>query len=171
MLLNATLDALRQMLTVIDHLEDTAFQGNKNDAAQFYAETTIGKHIRHVVDHFVAYKHGLEKNLINYNQRSRNSVVETDPQRAKNSINEVLEWFGAHSESEQDVEVISEIDSFRAQDYTFASNTARELLYLINHTIHHAAYIKLLARTHNIELPEHIGIAPCTATYLREQAS
>lgn len=64
--------------------------------------------------------------------------------------------------------ITSEIDCLTTLTQKFRSNVAREALYLINHTIHHAAYIRLLLKGCGIELASHIGIAPCTATFQRE---
>ena len=47
------------------------------------------------------------------------------------------------------------------------SNYARELLYLINHAIHHVAIIKLILEHNGVSVPSYIGLAPGTASYLR----
>lgn len=64
--------------------------------------------------------------------------------------------------------ITSEIDCLTTLTEKFRSNVAREALYLINHTIHHATYIRLLLKGCGVELASHIGIAPCTATFQRE---
>ena len=69
----------------------------------------------------------------------------------------------------QDIQVYSEIDCLQTQNMTFKSSVAREFLYLINHTIHHAAHISLIASQHNVEIPLNTGMAPCTMTFLRSQ--
>ena len=58
-------------------------------------------------------------------------------------------------------------NEYKIQSEKMTSNIGRELLYLINHSIHHMAYATLLARTHGIELPAGIGLAPGTASYER----
>jgi len=63
--------------------------------------------------------------------------------------------------------VRSEICCDQEISLEFESNLARELLYLINHTIHHAAYMKLIAEKNGVDIEDTVGLAPSTSTFLR----
>lgn len=142
-----------------------------------YAQSHVGVHVRHVIDHMQAFLAGVQTGEIDYNVRHRNSPGETDPDFAAAQLLaimsecEALENFSKNrpaSTAPDELLITSEIDCLTTHTEKFRSNVAREALYLINHTIHHAAYIRLLLKGCGIELAAHIGIAPCTATFQRE---
>lgn len=164
LLLNSAKDSLAQFVTIIDSIELLPNE-KRND---FYIDNTVGKHIRHVVDHYLAFFKSLDSGILNYNLRNRDSQIEKDSQLAKIKINEVISRLENISTKNTELNVISEIDSFALVDFTFKSNIPRELLYLVNHTIHHAAYVKLIADNANIKIDADIGVAPATATFRRQ---
>ena len=167
MLHNAIKNSLEQVLLVVSIIENLP----KKQMTELYAEMSIGRHVRHITDHFLALKNGISNAVVDYNQRNRNSIIETDIPSAKVLIAELIDWMETSSTKTQlllkPIKVYSEIDCFQTVNYSFSSYGEREFLYLINHTIHHIAYIKLLAKTKNVNLPEYIGIAPSTATFLQ----
>ena len=149
--------SLSEIRFIIEHIEDN------------YKNSEISQHVRHIVDHFLALKNGLKNNCVNYNQRDRNGQTESDAAFATEIIDNLINWIASLETKNTKIAVISEINCNQEEIGTFQSNRDRELLFLLNHTIHHAAYIKLLAKHQGIKLPENIGMAPATATYLRNQ--
>lgn len=140
---------------------------------QLYQNVGIGRHVRHVTDHFLCLQHGAQSSAIDYNQRNRESEVERDPNAARAQIIALMKWTESltAAQLEAAVTVHAEILLTETFDKTFHSTFAREILYLINHTIHHAAYIKLLAARDGLLLSADIGIAPATASFQRQQAA
>jgi uncharacterized damage-inducible protein DinB len=163
MLRNALLACVEQLeviLKTVKHLPD-------HQSEDVYKDLGVGRHIRHVIDHFLALKLGLPEGVIDYNRRNRDSVIERDLHAAMDLIKTIKQWIMQIEIKDTNVGVVSEVDCFKTVNCSFTSTLSRELLYLINHTIHHAAYIKLLMRTKEVELPDYIGIAPGTASFLR----
>lgn len=163
-LINAVLDVTAQVQTLI------------TGTRQIYCNTVelapspVGKHIRHILDHLRAFQLGVENGTIDYNLRSRESEIERNPQIAEQSLLQFTVWLGSQSfeDSQAPVTVISEISTHHCESVRVMSNAHRELIYLINHTLHHVAYAKLIATLLGVSLPEHLGVAPATATHLRE---
>ncbi len=167
MLLKAVKSALNQVVEVIECAKELpSFKGG-----ELYQSKGVGRHVRHIVDHFLALHNGLELKVVDYNQRNRESPIEVDYQLAHEKIQFLMNWLDTLELNQQRLEVYSEIDCFQTVTQSFESCLERELLYLINHTIHHMAYVKLVARVSGVFLPEHIGIAPSTATFLRESSA
>ena len=127
----------------------------------------IGEHVRHVLDHYRAFQAGMLSDCIDYNYRTRNSIEETDPLIALKHIDALIEWLASGVLMPANIQVISEINLQYSQSETMLSTSTRELLYLVNHSIHHMAYAALLAKTNGLTVPAHIGLAPGTASYLR----
>ncbi len=134
---------------------------------EVYQTTRAGSHVRHMVDHFIALQQGIASGIIDYNRRNRDSVIESDINEGLQAIENIINALGKMTTQDRKVSVISEIDCHQTLSEHFDSTVRRELLYLINHTIHHTAYMKLLVKPFGVELPDEIGIAPGTATFLR----
>ena len=133
------------------------------------AQASIGQHVRHILDHYQAVRTGIAENCINYNRRHRNSPIEHCPESALQMITELKHWLSGGVSANTDIAVISEICLNTTQSERLLSNLGRELLYLINHSIHHMAYSSVLAKQLHISLPPDIGLAPGTRTHLRQQ--
>ncbi|TXR53757.1 DinB family protein [Reinekea thalattae] len=162
-LCQANIEALNQLVDLIN--KSKTIYKTKTDAT-----ASIGEHCRHILDHYRAVQKGLENCCIDYNLRTRNSAEETQFESALDNIEQISAWLNNLQQSDySDVAVISEICLDQEQSETLSSNLDRELLYLLNHSIHHLAYASLSARNLGIELPKHIGLAPGTATYLRHK--
>jgi len=134
-----------------------------------YQSSGISRHVRHILDHYLALKKGLERNHVNYNHRNREGKVESDFEFASEIICYLNNWLATLKDNDVRLTIESEIIIDEQVNAIFESNQDRELLFMINHTVHHTAYIKLIALKYDIELPDEIGIAPSTATYLREE--
>lgn len=160
----ATGDSLKQVLLIIDQVLGFETQFNRS----VYVDCRIGPHVRHITDHFQALQHGLPLSYIDYNQRHRESSIETQPEEAITLIQQLIAWLGTVVDMDAKLTVHSEISCEQFVSVECRSNLGRELLYLINHTIHHCAYMKKALEVDNLSLPSFIGLAPCTATFLRE---
>jgi hypothetical protein len=131
--------------------------------------SAIGKHVRHIVDHYWAFHRGLVGGRINYNLRHREIELERKPLLASEALNELLLWFAEESIQNKLIVVESEIAIEASLNAELESTVYRELGFLIGHTYHHLAYASLIAKTLGIEMPAHIGLAPATASFLRAE--
>jgi len=43
-----------------------------------YFESSLGKHMRHIIDHYLCFRRDFDKGVIDYDQRHRDSQLETD---------------------------------------------------------------------------------------------
>lgn len=159
----ASLEAIQQVLDTIA-LTESVYSRKAKAHLQ-----PIGTHVRHIVDHYRVFQQGLADGVIDYNQRNRETPIERDPKVAMSALEELYEWFQRAPLDNKSVIVISEISISHSESTTIESCVDRELIYLINHTLHHVAYANLLAASLGIEMQPHLGVAPATASYLREQ--
>jgi hypothetical protein len=163
MLRNALINALMQVSDILDTIDNLP----NAKATALYCDTNAGKHVRHVLDHILAFIPAVTNGTLDYNRRNRDSDVETSWTAAQQQLTNIIETLETLPFENLPLNVISEIDSLQTANQNFTSNVPREALYLINHTIHHVAYIRLLAKGCGITMADHIGIAPSTATHLR----
>lgn len=131
------------------------------------SHATLGQHTRHFIEFYQCLLQQLPSGTVNYDLRLRDARIEQDPGFARQAIEQVkkhlspllpampLTLAGKVTDSPQGV----------------PTNVARELIYNIEHTIHHLAIIKIglkLVRP-DLKLPETFGVAPSTLAHRKEQ--
>ena len=164
MLRKALSSCLGQVETILDIID----KDSSDRAETTYRNRSLGKHVRHIIDHILAFKAAEKSGLLDYDRRNRGSDIEVNWETAREFLAGVREWLVNAEPRCLPLRVKSEIDCLASVSELFESNSDRELLYLINHTIHHIAYMRLLMEREGYQLPEHIGLSPSTASYLRD---
>lgn len=124
---------------------------------------SIGEHVRHCLDHVSALLAADPSTTLSYDRRHRGTPVETDPAAALRQIPQLkaaLESWSARSLDEP-VRVTSMITP-SGDAVTGWSTLARELAFVVSHTIHHQAIIGVLLAIHGRAVPERFGHSPST---------
>lgn len=150
---------------IIERVDDVAYQA----ASCTIRGGTIGKHIRHVLDHFRAALDGGSAGMcIDYDRRERDVPMETDRSLALVAIEELTGRIhamdGAIIDGPVRVRVMVASDG-RAVE--LRSTMARELAFATHHAIHHHAMVRAIAAEFGHELPEELGRAPSTLHHER----
>lgn len=153
---------LGQLAELIDQLEPDQYNA-RPDSTRCGA---IGGHVRHTLDHVIAWLHGTQGESINYDDRQRGTDVETNPSTAGRVIARCLTQLEAVPADimPNTVAVFTSMTSDGAL-VRLPSTHARELAFVFSHTIHHNAIIGTIARALKVELPEQFGMAPSTIAY------
>ncbi len=124
---------------------------------------SIGEHVRHCLDHVSALVAVDTSTTLSYDRRQRGTMVETDPVEAQRRILDLkttLEAWASRSLDEP-VHVVAVI-STSGDAVTAWSTLARELAFVVSHTIHHQALIGLLLAAHGQTVPDRFGHSPST---------
>ncbi|NJN77220.1 MAG: hypothetical protein HC803_01910 [Saprospiraceae bacterium] len=145
---------------------------------QYYSQSlstfngsSVGQHIRHVIDFYLCLISG-SNDFINYDNRERNPLIETDCLTAKNFI-EIIAQKVQSMDIEQKVMVSSSfVDDEEEQLISIPSSVGRELMYAYDHAIHHLAMIKIGMQIHfpEIAISKDLGVAPSTLKYRKQCA-
>jgi hypothetical protein len=126
----------------IDLIENTL-----TDNEQFIHESkvmpssTIGKHLRHLCDHFeLLYK---QVSVLNYDKRDRNTPAENDRWAAKERIVEIQKTIEENSKISLETPLVlsATIDANDSQQYQFQSSFGRELFYCSIHAVSRCLYV------------------------------
>jgi len=131
--------------------------------------SSIGQHIRHVLDHFQALHAALDTGIVNYDLRHRGNPVERNRRSGLAELQAVKDWLpGVASEQlSRPVAVQTEISVSDAHSVRVESSLVRELVFAASHAVHHYAVITMLARQQGVTPADDFGLAPATATFLR----
>jgi uncharacterized damage-inducible protein DinB len=166
---NSYVDVVEQAISLLDDISLTDYQASLKP----HFSSSIGAHIRHIVDHFLAIVDAADSGEINYNKRNRHGEVEQFPQKAIASLEEISAWLAdtcSHTLLNRKVKVTTEIDISHTKSTTCESTVERELVFVASHAIHHYALIRIIRNMQGKELPEFFGYAPATITHLNQSA-
>lgn len=131
-------------------------------------ESSIGQHVRHTLEFYQCLLDGISEGVVNYDKRERNYLLETSTNKAIEVIDDVLESLKKSVPSKSlYLEVCYELD--KDSTSTVKTNFSRELIYNIEHAIHHMAIIKIgiFELKLDVSIPEGFGIAVSTLKYKR----
>lgn len=145
------LNLLEQLQLVITQLSDQQY----TTPSPLLSNATIGQHIRHIIEFFSALNNGYDTGIINYDKRKRDYYIESDRHVAIYQLYEIHESF---DKPDKVLLLVAEFD----QTVTISTNYFRELLYNLEHVIHHMALIRVAI---TIPLPESFGIASSTLKF------
>jgi hypothetical protein len=127
---------------------------------------TIGKHARHVLDHFRAALTTPACDPIDYDHRSRGGTVETDRDAAAAEIDRLRSIVQGLDEAAMNTEVTARVMlTGSGETADLRSTLGRELFFATHHAIHHHAMMKSIGREFGIEAPAGFGTAPSTLNY------
>lgn len=166
-LIQANADALAQVIELLEGISDKFYQQEKQGAI-----SGPGAHIRHIIDHYRALQNGLHSQRLDYNFRRRKCAAETDRAVAIEELSSLIEWLGEEFSAvfkrigveDQPVNITTEVCFQSSTTMTIESTISRELCYLLNHTVHHIAYVSLLSNQAGFSVSDTIGVAPATLT-------
>lgn len=129
---------------------------------------TVGQHTRHFIEFFQCLVEKLDPAnaagdlVLNYDNRRRDKRIETSPTYAL-MVLELLEKQLPQLNCDETI-WLEYTDYILGTSGLLPTSLEREILYNIEHTIHHFALIKIGLNIVEpcLELPKHFGIAPST---------
>ena len=132
--------------------------------------STIGQHTRHIIEFYNCL---LEQSrtstipVINYANRRRDYQIESQPDHALACVETISRQL-----RDLDPAMVCKLNCAEhgMDELVVESTISRELIYNIEHTIHHLAIVKIALKTAlpSLALPEHFGVAPSTIRYRQE---
>jgi hypothetical protein len=153
------LNQLRELVNTIDNRDYVR-------PSQALSNATIGQHLRHTLEFFVCFENGCEQGVINYDKRAHDKRIETDKFLALATI-EKIRSFVLNLDSGMSLRLEVGYDIMKEEFTSVETNTKRELVYNIEHAIHHMAIMKIGIReiAPYIQLPFDFGVAASTVRF------
>ncbi|HVU36895.1 MAG TPA: DinB family protein [Opitutales bacterium] len=133
---------------------------------------SVGGHMRHNLDHFTCLLAGLPAARVDYDARTRDKLVETDPRHAAGRLDEVSRELDALDLATLARELAIKMDSGSelTEEQAWArSTTRREVQFLLSHTIHHYALVAVMCHRLGVALEPNFGVAPSTRHFQQSQ--
>src|SRR5438876_7463979 len=101
---------------------------------------TIGQHIRHIIELFICLEDGYQTGLVNYEKRKRDYTIETNKAFAKQLLHSIASGLGKPNKT---LMLEAGYDDLSEDAVTIETNYLREVVYNLEHTVHHMALIRV----------------------------
>lgn len=127
----------------------------------------VGSQFRHVLDHYRAFIDGRESGRVDYDARQRNPGIETDPAEARAEARMMMIELDRIHVEDANRPITVQMDpggDQRVPDWR-PSTIGRELQFLVSHTVHHYALIKLLLEDVGVYAGAEFGVAPSSLAH------
>lgn len=127
------------------------------------SESSIGSHIRHILELYIELEKGYWSGVIQYEARKRDKVLETNCQLALLQIDHIVSNL---NKQDKDLTLLATYGQETENPLTIKTNYYRELAYNLEHMVHHMALIRIgLSQISNVILPASFGVAASTILY------
>ncbi len=158
-ILKQTSEILTQTIDLIQLLDKSEY----TYPLKVLNDSSVGQHFRHIVEFYVELINGYNHQLICYDNRKRNTNFETQQDVIINEFKNIINTLPTFDLS-RTIKVKSN-HGLHDEDNSFSqSSILRELIYALDHTVHHLAIIKIAIQSEykNIDLDPNLGVAPST---------
>ncbi|MBC7921679.1 MAG: DinB family protein [Ferruginibacter sp.] len=127
---------------------------------------SIGKHLRHIVEFYELVLAAYASGGLNYDRRHREVALENEPQVAIDRLRAMSVLVGAYADN-QPLRLEAAYSPAAREGVVIDSSYYRELLYNIEHAVHHMAIIRIALQTAfpHVGLPPHFGVAYSTVQH------
>lgn len=125
--------------------------------------STIGQHLRHTLEFFICLEKGFDAGIINYDKRAHDKLIESDKFIALSVLSKINEFVSQHR-TDKPLRLEAAYDLDKEEFVTIETTYLRELVYNIEHAVHHMAIMKIGIReaAPYVKLAYDFGIAAST---------
>ncbi|VXC16072.1 conserved hypothetical protein [Flavobacterium sp. 9AF] len=156
MLVSAIQKNFGEIITLLDQLDNQKYTFCNPELSN----ATIGEHTRHIIELYQCLLENYELGIVNYDKRKRNLSIQNSIEEAKKAIAAIIDNIHLPNKN------LTLEDGIQKANFSIPTNYFRELLYNLEHSIHHQALIKVaVLKYKEIILAENFGIAKSTIEY------
>ena len=156
---------LKQGIELLDSIDDALYVATVPPVFG----SSVGSHMRHILDHFDCLLAGLGSGRVDYDARARDRNIETvrtDAIAAMHAIVSRLAQIDAAA-GERALKVKMDGGGEGDTETWSHSSVMRELQFLTSHTIHHYALVAALLGHAGHRAADGFGVSPSTLAYER----
>ena len=155
---------LKQLAEVVNQLSNDSYC----TTLDVFSGASIGQHTRHILEFYSCLLKQKDNGVVCYDARERNMELEQSVEKTLECINNLiieLETF----ENDASITLVSTLQNIEIET---PSSLSREMLYALEHAVHHMAIIKigLLLACPTLEIPANFGVADSTIQYRKQCA-
>ncbi|WP_350290556.1 DinB family protein [uncultured Croceitalea sp.] len=153
---NSSIQTIEQFKNILSQISQECYVSPCGELS----EATIGQHTRHIIELYQCLIAGYDTNQVCYDKRERNKNIEESIPFAITQLEAIQEGL---EKPNKELKVSYELGE---DEVSLNSNYFREVMYNLEHAIHHHALIKVgIKAMTTIVLPDSFGVAPSTIQY------
>ena len=151
-------DNLAEIKILLQHLKQESYA----QSIELFSGSSIGQHVRHVLEFYLCLLEGIPIQKINYDLRKRSLELETNIPFAIETIDAICNQLETIKDGRINLEGI--YSSPEGNSELIQSSLYRELAFCFEHSIHHQAFIKIGLRELNLInlVSANFGVNPTT---------
>ncbi len=128
---------------------------------------TLGRHVRHILEFYECLFTSNSENTVCYDDRKRNLLLEENVRFASDFIDEIADQIDR-------VDINKRLmlkSKFEDSEIIMESSLYREIIYNIEHTVHHLAIIRIAISSElkYIDMSKNFGYADSTLQFLKSK--
>lgn len=155
-LFESSVNTLEQFKSILEELPNEYYI----TPCTVLSDATIGQHTRHVIELYLCLLNGYDSALVSYDKRVRNKRIENEVAFALKQLTFIQKNLEKPNKEVQMTYELNDVEN------VLPSNYYREVVYNLEHAIHHHALIRIgIQHFTELELPESFGVAPSTIQY------
>jgi uncharacterized damage-inducible protein DinB len=156
---------------IIDQLRDLAEKLSSNDFTRplpLLLENSIGQHFRHIIEFYEVMIGGAPKGEINYDSRKHDPALEQSKQKCLERLEGIK--MAIASKPAMNLKLSGSYTREADIRFTVSTNIERELVYNIEHAIHHMAIIRIALQHEFPDVPVSaaFGYAYSTLKHIKQ---
>jgi hypothetical protein len=151
---------LHELIDLLNQLTDQVY----TTPCRELSNATIGEHTRHCFELFQCLLSQYELGVINYDKRQRDLAIQSQTEVAKTALLSLLDQL-----DKPNIDLVLEQD-YDGNRIQITTTYQRELLYNLDHCVHHQALIKVALLSSTVQIDPNFGVARSTIAY-REQCA
>jgi hypothetical protein len=158
-------------LEIIDQMKDLAEKLSQDDFTRslpVLLEHSIGKHYRHIIEFYEEMIAGAVEGEINYDNRKHDPALEQSREKCLERLEGIRHAIAL--EPSMTLKLVGSYTREADIRFTLLTNYERELVYNIEHAIHHMAIIRLALQHEFPDLPvsKEFGYAYSTLKHMQK---
>ncbi len=152
---------LNELINLMNQLSNDDY----SKQCTYLSNATIGEHMRHIIELFQTLENQYSSGVINYDSRKRDYAIQTNTSVAIEAVKSIITNLEKPNKSLKLHQVVD------GETLEIESNYNRELLYNLEHCIHHQALIKVaVLQSDTITIDANFGVARSTIEYRNQCA-
>ncbi len=161
MLIPSIHKTLNELVSLLNQLSNDDF----TSPCKGLSNSTIGEHTRHIIEMFQCLENQYENGIVNYDKRNRDYRIQTDTDFALQCIAAINNQIDKENKTLVLQQIVDD------EELRIDSNYYRELLYNLEHCIHHQALIKVaVLQLEHLQIDANFGVARSTIEYRKQCA-
>ncbi len=158
------IEVVKQLNDLLKQLQPNQF----NQKLGVLNGSSIGQHTRHVVEFYQCLLNGVRNGVVDYDARERDFMLENDLYFTINSLQNIEDAIQNFNNPNEPL-LLAVSYCVDSQDF-IETNFMREMVYLIEHSIHHYALIRIGLQENfpDLLIPKDFGVAYSTVRHREE---